>query len=229
MDQVATAGAPSSTTGATKAHKQDTQSSGTADLGDSAESSARPFLARAVSAPTTAKQRRTTKRTQTHPGPRGKVSLPFHPTAQPKEKLPEGISIPPFERMFTGLLQAPRPVGDAPPILRQLWNIATYSWLNLLLVFIPVSWAAVSNFPLIMLARSLLRADCTSLRSPLLLIETHLHVHPVVLGPFTRDRLLTQWIPFCTRLPLSAPASFHCEPHCETDPLLTLSFLGFSI
>jgi len=216
------AGASSSMTGRIKTHQQDTQSiSETADLMESAGLGARPFLLRDGSAPTTATQRKTTKRTQTHPGPCGKVSLPFHLTAQPKEKLPERIPIPPLERMFTGLLLAPRPVGDAPPILGQLRNIATYSWLNLLLVFIPASWAAVSNFPLIMPASSSLRADCTSLRSP------SYSSRPIL--------ICTLWYQArshgAASQPkgfLSAPAS-HYEPHCETDPLLTLPFLVFSI
>jgi len=148
MDQAAMGGAPS-TTSPTNDHPPNPQSSETADLAHSAESSGHPFLGRAVSAPTHATKRRITRRTQTGP-PRGKVSLPFHPTAQPKEVFPDGVPIPSLERMFTGLLQAPRPVGDAPPVLRQIRNIATYTWLNLLLVFIPVSWAAVSNFPLIL-------------------------------------------------------------------------------
>ena len=153
MDNTATGGAPHTTASPTNDHSHKPQSSETADLAESAESSGHAFLARVVSAPTNATKRKNTRRTHTIPGgtPRGKVSLPFHPTAQPKEKLPDGIPIPSLERMFTGLLQAPRPVGDAPSILGQLRNIAMYSWLNLLLVFIPISWAAVSDFPLILL------------------------------------------------------------------------------
>jgi len=147
MGQGAMGGAPSPTSPT----NDQPQSSETADLAHSAESSSRPFLVWGVSAPTHATKQKITNQTQTGP-PRGKVSLPFRPTAQPKEMLPDGIPIPSFKRMFTGLLQAPRPIGDAPPVLRQLRNIATYTWLNLLLVFIPVSWAAVSNFPLILLA-----------------------------------------------------------------------------
>jgi hypothetical protein len=145
MDHAATGGAPLTTVSPTKDHPQ------SSDLADSAEPSGHAFLARALSAPTHATKRKSTRRTHTLPGgpPHGKVSLPFHRSEQPKEKLPDGIPIPSLERMFTGLLQAPRPVGDAPPILGQLRNIATYSWLNLLLVFIPISWAAVSDFPLI--------------------------------------------------------------------------------
>ena len=148
-------GAPlTTTTSPTKDLPQNSQSPKSADPAESAESSGHHFLARALSAPTHAMKRKGTRRTQTHPGGprRGKLSLPFHPTAHPKEKLPDGFPVPSLERMFTGLLQAPRPVGNAPSVLRQIRNIATYSWLNLLLVFIPVSWAAVSAFPLILSA-----------------------------------------------------------------------------
>ena len=170
MDNAATGGTSHTTASPTKDHPHNRQSSETADLAESAESSSCPLLARVMPAPTHATKRKSTRRTHTIPGgtPRGKDSLPFHPTAQPKEKLPDGIPIPSLERMFTGLLQAPRPVGDAPSILGQLQNIATYSWLNLLLVFIPISWAAVSDFPLILSAacrRSL--TPSPACRSPL--------------------------------------------------------------
>jgi hypothetical protein len=179
-------------TNPTKDHPPNPQSSETADLAESAESSGHTFLARAVSAPTHATKRNNTRRTHTHPGvpPRGKLSLPFHRTAHPKEKLPEGIPVPSLERMFTGLLQAPRPVGDAPPVLGQLRNIATYSWLNLLLVFIPISWAAVSNFSLILSAACRWRQS--PIASPLLLIGTHPAAHLVVPAPFTRGRTLPE-------------------------------------
>ena len=185
MDNAAAGGAPNTTASPTKDHSHNPQSSETADLAESAESSGRAFLARVVSAPTHATKRKSTRRTHTIPGGprRGKVSLPFHPTAQPKEKLPDSIPIPSLERMFTGLLQAPRPVGDAPTILGQLRNIATYSWLNLFLVFIPISWAAVSDFPLI------LSAACRwSLISPI-----HMGSHPTQISPYsTATSLATQ-------------------------------------
>ena len=133
----------------TNGNSQNPQSSETAEL---AESSGRPFLAaRAMSAPAPAHETKweSTRKTKTHP-PLGKASLPFHPTAHPKERLPNGFPRPSVERMFTGLLQPPRPVADAPSILGQLRNIVTYSWLNLLLVFLPISWAAVSGFPLVL-------------------------------------------------------------------------------
>jgi len=172
MDHAATGGAPLTTASPTKDHPQ---SSATADPAVSAEASGHDSLARTLSAPTHLTKRKTTRRTHTLPAgrPRGKVSLPFHLTEQPKEKLPDGIPIPSMERMFTGLLQAPRPVGDAPSVLGQLRNIATYSWLNLLLVFIPISWAAVSDFPLIF------SAACrqSHILSPT--VRTH-PAHPVV-------------------------------------------------
>ena len=148
MDHATMGGAPLTTTSSTKDYRPKVVLEGPAE---SAESSGHRFLTRTLSAPTHAIRRNGTRRTQTHPGgpPYGKLSLPFHPTAHPKEKLPPGFPVPSLDRMFTGLLQAPRPVGDAPSVLNQLRNIATYSWLNLLLVFLPISWAAVSDFPLI--------------------------------------------------------------------------------
>lgn len=134
----------------TREYLPNPEASNAADPMSSVEAGSHKFLARAVSAPATATKRKITGRTQTHPGSRGKGSLPYHPTAHSKEKLPEGISVPSLERMFAGLLRPPKPVGDAPSVLRQLRNIATYSWLNVLVVFIPVSWAAVSNFSPIM-------------------------------------------------------------------------------
>ena len=131
----------------TKDDPPNPQSSATADPARSAESSSHPFLAPAVSAPTQAMERESTRKTQTRPS-HGKVPLPVHPTVHRKEKLPDGFPVPSLERMFTVLFRAPRPVGDAPPVLDQLRNAATHSWLNLLLVFIPISWAAVSDFPL---------------------------------------------------------------------------------
>lgn len=127
-------------------HLPNPQPSDTADPMSSVEATSHTILGRTVSAPATATKRRNTERTQADPAPRGKGRLPYHPTAQSKEKLPEGNPLPSFEKMFTGLLQPPRPVGDAPSVLRQLRNIATHSWLNLLLLFVPVSWAVVSNF-----------------------------------------------------------------------------------
>ena len=112
------------------------------DLAEAAESSGPRFVTRALSDPMYAMER--------NGPPNRKLSLPFHPTAYPKEKLPAGFPVPPLENTFKGLLQAPRPVGDAPSVQDQLRNIATYSWLNVLLVFIPISWAAVSDFPLIL-------------------------------------------------------------------------------
>ena len=152
MDHATKGGASfTTTTSPTNEHPQNPQSPETVLPAESAESSGHRLLTRAVSAPTHAIKRNGTRRTQTLPGgrPHGKLSLPFHPTAHPKEKLPPGFPVPSFERMFTGLLQAPRPVGDAPPVLNQLRNIAMYSWLNVLLVFIPISWAVVSDFLLI--------------------------------------------------------------------------------
>ena len=121
------------------------QSSGTADPVEDTESSSLRFLTQAPSAPTHVNDTR-----RTRGPPHGRHSLPLHPTEHPKEKFPDGISVPSLEQMFKGLLQAPRPVGDAPSALDQLRNIATYSWLNLLLVLVPISWAAVSDFPLIL-------------------------------------------------------------------------------
>ena len=185
MDHDIKGGAPITTTSPTKEHPQNPQSPETAEPAESAQSSGHRFLARALSAPTNAIRRNGTRRTQTLPGgrPHGKLSLPFHPTAHPKEKLPPGFPVPSLERMFTGLLQAPRPVGDAPSVLNQLRNIATYSWLNLLLVFIPISWAVVSDFPLI------LSAMCgqSPYHSPT--CWTHLTSCPPC-APFTRGRLL---------------------------------------
>ena len=135
-------------TSSTKDYRPKPQSSGMANPAESAETGGHHLLTRAPYAPTHANG---TRRMRTRPGgPPGKLSLPFHPTENPKEKLPAGFPIPPLERMLKGLLQAPRPVGDAPSVLDQLRNIATYSWLNLLLVFVPISWAAVSDFPLIL-------------------------------------------------------------------------------
>lgn len=127
-------------------HLPNPQPSDTADPMSSVEATSHAILARTVSAPATATKRRNTERTQADPAPRGKGRLPYHPTAQPKEKLPEGNPVPSFEKMFKGLLQPTRPVGDAPSVPRQLRNIATYSWLNVLLLFVPVSWAVVSKF-----------------------------------------------------------------------------------
>src|SRR5258706_15579673 len=187
MDRATMGGAPlATTTSPTKDHPPKPQSSETADPAESAESSGHHFLARARSARTNAMKRKGTRQTQAHPGgpPRAKDSLPFHPTAHPKEKLPDGFPIPSFERMFTGLLQAPRPVGDAPSVLRQLRNIATYSWLNLLLVFIPISWAAVSVFP------PILSAACSQshITSPTRWDPSSAHL--VVPAPLTRCRTL---------------------------------------
>ena len=183
MDHVAPGGVPSSTTSPTKTHPQKTLSSDATDLGNSAESSNYPLLARAVSTPATTTKRNITRRTKTHPEPREKGSLPFHPTAQPKEKLPQGISVPSLNRMFTGLLQAPRPVGDAPPVLVQIRNVVTYSWLNLLLVLIPVSWAAVSEFPADLPCCVQVAAISHHLPYSLRPI---LPVHPVGPAPFTQ-------------------------------------------
>ena len=146
MDHVPTEEVPSFTT-SPKTHPQKTLSSDATHLENSVESNNEPLLTRAVSTPATTTKRNLTRRAKTHPRPHERGSLPFHPTAQPKEKLPEVISVPSLNRMFTGLLQAPRPVGNAPTVLVQLRNVATYSWLNLLLLLIPVSWAAVSEFP----------------------------------------------------------------------------------
>ena len=140
-------------TSSTKDYRPKPQPSGTAGPTGSAESSSHRLLTPAPSALTHVNG---TRRTQPRPGgpPRGKLSLPFHPTAHPKEKLPAGFLVPPLDKMFTGLLQAPRPVGDAPSVLDQLQNIATHSWLNLFLVFIPISWGAVSDFSLILRLRA---------------------------------------------------------------------------
>ena len=189
MDHVAIGGGPTTTTttSPTNDHSPNPQSPETAIPVDSAqaESNDHSLLARVVSAPTLVMKRRNTRRAQTHPGgPRTKGYLPFHPTAHPKEKLPEGISIPPIQRMFTGLLEAPRPVGDAPSIRGQLWNIVTYSWLNLLLLFIPISWAAVSNFWSDLAYDLLAACSRSSLTPSILLTETHHPVHLVVPAPF---------------------------------------------
>lgn len=171
MDHDATDGVPSVTTSPAKPNPQETLSSDVTYMGKSVESSNQPLISRAVSNPvTTTKQNLARRRTKTHPGPREKGSLPFHHTSQPKEKLPEVISIPSLNRMFTGLLQAPRPVADAPPVLEQIRNIVTYSWLNLLLLFIPVSWAAVSEFPVDLIANCL--APC-GLRQSHITCPTH--------------------------------------------------------
>ncbi len=179
-------GAPlTTTTSPIKDLPQNPQSPNTVDPAGSTEASGHQLLARIRSAPTRAMKRKGTRRTQTHPGgPRGKLSLPFHPTEHPKEKLPDGFPIPSFERMFTGLLQAPRPVGDAPSVLRQVRNIATYSWLNLLLVFIPISWAAVSVFPLILSAA----CNQSHITSPTRWDPPSAHL--VVHAPLTRCRAL---------------------------------------
>ena len=58
-----------------------------------------------------------------------------------KPERPEETTL--LKKILNGLLQPPETVEDAPSVLIQLRTIATYSWLNLLLVFIPISWAAV--------------------------------------------------------------------------------------
>ena len=89
------------------------------------------------------------------------VSAPTHeinqegtrknPTEPLKEKPPDGPPGTLRGSMFAVLFVAHphRSVEAVPSVLDQLRNIATHSWLNLLLVFIPISWAAVSDFPLI--------------------------------------------------------------------------------
>ena len=215
MDHTTQGGAPLTTTSPT----QNPQSPETTVPPESVESSGRRFLARALSAPTNAIRRNGARRTQTHPGgpPYGKLSLPFHPTAHPKEKLPPGFPVPSFERMFTGLLEAPRPVGDAPSVLNQLRNIATYSWLNLLLVFIPISWAVVSDFPLILSAAcgpspQHLSYSLGLTLSPSPLVPRSHGAAPYSNKPFITPRLSEQPQP---------PLWPHCDPH----PLLTFACL----
>jgi hypothetical protein len=191
----------------------------TVGLMGSADSSAPPPLPRIASAPMLPRKRKSTKqRAHTHPGETffGKVALPFHPTAQPKEKLP-GAVVPPLEGLFKGLLDAPRRVGDAPSVLQQLWNVTTYSWLNLLLLFIPISWAVVSAFPLILPGTALRRAGgavstaCPTHQEPTLLhtLGTSL-VHA---GPLPPSRVAFSRLETTTQPPL--------WPHCSTDSLLT--------
>ena len=165
MDHDPTDGVPAVATSPAQPNPQKTLSSDVTYIGKSVESSNQPLLSRAVSTPVTTTKQGLSRRTKTHPEPREKGSLPFHPTAHPKEKLPEVISIPSLNRMFTGLLQAPRPVADAPPVLAQIRNVATYSWLNLLLLFIPVAWAAVSEFPADLIVNGL--APCGLRQSPM--------------------------------------------------------------
>ena len=162
MDHDAPGRVPSNTTSPAKPNPQKTLSSDARDLGKSVESSNHPSPARAVSTPVATTKLNLTRRTETHPGSRGQGSLPFHPAAQPKEKRPEDISPP---SLNGSLPQAHRTVADAPPVLAQIRNIFTYSWLNLLLLFIPVSWAAVSEFPadLIVNGLALFHAGCGNL------------------------------------------------------------------
>ena len=150
MDHATKGGAPPPTSPA-KGYHPKPQSSGTADSAVSAESSGHRSLTRALSTPTHAIKRNIPRRALTDPaGPRRKLTLGFHPTLHPKEELPTGFPIPSLEKAFDRLLEAPRPVGDAPSFPNQLRNIAMYSWLNVLLVFLPISWVAVSDFPLIL-------------------------------------------------------------------------------
>jgi hypothetical protein len=120
--------------------------------------------------PRTARKRKNTKqRPHTYSGVASlvKVALPSHPTAQPKEKL-RVPHVPSSESLRKSLLNAPRPVGKAPPIREQLRNVARFGWLNLLFLFIPVPWAAVSGFPPI-LFMTIPRCAGSSLIPPVLL------------------------------------------------------------
>ena len=148
------------------------QSSETADPAELAGPSGLASLNRVVSAPTHEVNQESTRKMQTHP-PRGKVPSPVHQTAHPKERPPGGPPVTLMGSVFTVLFVAHRPVEAVPSVLKQLRNIATYSWLNVLLIFIPISWAAVSDFPLILsVACSQAASHCLSYSSELTLLCT---------------------------------------------------------
>ena len=111
----------------------------TADPAESAEQSGHASLTRVVFVPAH----------ETSP-PRGQVPSPVDPPAHPEENLPDDSRVTLSVAMLTVLFVAHphRSVEAVPSVLEQLRNIATYSWLNVLLVFIPISWATVSDFPL---------------------------------------------------------------------------------
>ena len=48
---------------------------------------------------------------------------------------------PGFSRTLTTLLTPEHRLAPAPNYARSITNVVTYSWLNILLIFIPVSWA----------------------------------------------------------------------------------------
>lgn len=75
-------------------------------------------------------------------GLRRAQSLPSHPAMTAPPPI-QGLQ-PSMVQTLNKLLEPERKLAPPPNLRVSLYNIATYSWINVMLVFVPIAWGAVS-------------------------------------------------------------------------------------
>ncbi|KAG8945051.1 hypothetical protein FRC04_001212 [Tulasnella sp. 424] len=74
-------------------------------------------------------------------GPRRAQSLPANPPTNPPGSV-QGLH-PTITQTLNKLLEPEHKLAPPPTLRVSLWNILTYSWLNLMLLFVPVAWGMI--------------------------------------------------------------------------------------
>lgn len=88
------------------------------------------------------------RRNRRNPGGRAPMgirraqSLPSHPAMTAPQPI-QGLQ-PSMVQTLNKLLEPERKLAPPPNLRVSLYNIATYSWINIMLVFVPIAWGAVS-------------------------------------------------------------------------------------